>query len=106
LKFYNGPDYSNKYAQSQFSSSVNTLIGIDFKQQTISMKIGMYWFTIEEYQQFLNDIGPYEVNYLTFGYEKNYSYLVKVAKISDSPRHVIGTNEDGKYVYYTELDLK
>lgn len=105
LKFYNGPGYSNKYAKPQFSSSVNTLIGVDFKQKTIPMKIGMYWFTIEEYQEFLNEIGPYVINYLTFGYEKNYGYLVKLANIADSPRHVIGTNEDGNYVYYTEMDL-
>lgn len=105
LKFYNGPGYSNKYAKPQFSSSVNTLIGVDFKQKTIPMKIGMYWFTIEEYQEFLNEIGPYVINYLTFGYEKNYGYLVKLANIADSPRHVIGTNEDGDYVYYTEMDL-
>lgn len=105
LKFYNGPGYSNKYAKSQFSSSVNALIGIDFKQKTIPMKIGMYWFTIEEYQNFLNEIGPYVINYLTFGYEKNYGYLVKLSNITDSPRHVVGTNEDGDYVYYTEMDL-
>ena len=105
LKFYNGPGYSNKYAKPQFSSSTNTLIGVDFKQKTIPMKIGMYWFTIEEYQEFLNEIGPYVINYLTFGYEKNYGYLVKLANIADSPRHVVGTNEDGDYVYYTEMDL-
>lgn len=105
LKFYNGPGYSNKYAKSQFSSSVNTLLGVDFKQKTIPMKIGMYWFTIKEYQEFLNEIGPYVVNYLTFNYEPNYGYLVKLANITDSPRHVIGTNEDGDYVYYTEMDL-
>jgi hypothetical protein len=45
------------------------------------------------------------VNYLTFGYEKNYGYLVKLANITDSPRHIIGTNEQGNYVYYTEMDL-
>ena len=105
LKFYNGPGYSNKYAKPQFSSSTNTLIGVDFKQKTISMKVGMYWFTIEEYQEFLNEIGPYVVNYLTFGYEKNYGYLVKLANIADSPRYIIGTNEKGNYVYYTEMDL-
>lgn len=105
LKFYNGPGYSNKYAKPQFSSSVNTLIGVDFKQKTIPMKIGMYWFTIEEYQEFLNEIGPYVVNYLTFGYAKNYGYLVKLANIADSPRHVVGTNENGDCVYYTEMDL-
>ena len=105
LKFYNGPGYSNQYAKTQFSSSVNGLLGIDFKQQTIQMKIGMYWFTIEEYQEFLNEVSPYIINYLTFGYEKDYSYLVKMGKIADSPRHVIGKDKDGNCRYYTEMDL-
>ena len=105
LKFYNGPGYTNQYAKTQFSSSVNGLLGIDFKQQTIQMKIGMYWFTIEEYQEFLNEVNPYLINYLTFGYEKEYSYLVKMGKIADSPRHIVGKDKDGNCRYYTEMDL-
>ena len=42
LKFYNGPSFSNQYAKPQFSSSVSGLLGIDFKQQTIPMKVGLY----------------------------------------------------------------
>jgi hypothetical protein len=42
LKFYNGPGYTNQYAKPQFSTSVNGLLGVDFKQQTISMKVGLY----------------------------------------------------------------
>lgn len=42
LKFYNGPGFTNQYAKSQFSSAVNALLGIDFKQQTIPMKVGLY----------------------------------------------------------------
>ena len=105
LKFYNGPGYTNQYAKTQFSSSINGLLGIDFKQQTIQMKIGMYWFTIEEYQEFLNEVSPYVINYLTFGYEKEYSYLVKMGKIADSPRHIVGKDKDGNCRYYTEMDL-
>lgn len=105
LKFYNGPSFSNQYAKPQFSSSVSGLLGIDFKQQTIPMKVGLYWFTIEEYEKFLHEIGPHQVNYLTFNFAKDYGYLVKLGKISDSPRHVLGRDENGEYRYYTELDL-
>jgi hypothetical protein len=42
LKFYNGPNYTNQYAKPQFSTSVNGLLGVDFKQQVISMKVGLY----------------------------------------------------------------
>lgn len=105
LKFYNGPGFSNQYAKPQFSKSVNGLLGVDWKQQTIPMKVGLYWFTIEEYQEFLNCINPYEVNYLTFNYAPDYGYLVKLGKIADSTRHIVGRNENGDIVYYTEMDL-
>lgn len=105
LKFYNGPGFSNQYAKPQFSSSVLGLLGIDFKQQTIPMKVGLYWFTIEEYERFLHEIGPDQINYLTFNFAQDYGYLVKLGKINDSPRHVLGKDENGEYRYYTELDL-
>lgn len=105
LKFYNGPGFSNQYAKPQFSKSVNGLLGVDWKQQTIPMKVGLYWFTIEEYQEFLNCINPYEINYLTFNYAPDYGYLVKLGKIADSTRHIVGRNENGDIVYYTEMDL-
>ena len=105
LKFYNGPSFTNQYAKPQFSSASNMLLGVDFKQQTIPMKVGLYWFTIEEYQEFLDCIGPYQVNYITFDFDKKYGYLVKSGKISDSVKHILGTDEDGNKRYYTEIDL-
>lgn len=105
LKFYNGPSFTNQYAKTQFSSSTNALLGVDFKQQTIPMKVGLYWFTIEEYQEFLECIGPYQVNYITFDFDDEYGYLVKSGKIADSVKYAIGTDENGKKRYYTELDL-
>lgn len=105
LKFYNGPSFTNQYAKAQFSSASNSLLGVEFKQQTIPMKVGLYWFTIEEYQQFLDCIGPYHVNYITFNFDDQYGYLVKSGKIGDSVKHIIGTDADGNKRYYTELDL-
>ena len=104
LKFYNGPSFSNEYSTPMFSSSSGSLMGVNFKIQPIKFKIGMYWFTIDEYQKFIDWINPYEINYLSFGFESDYGYLVKLANISDSPRHVIGYDR-GKPVYYTEMEL-
>ena len=42
LKFYNGPSFTNQYAKAQFSSANNALLGVEFKQQTIPMKVGLY----------------------------------------------------------------
>lgn len=106
LKFYNGPSFANQYAKAQFSSTNNMLLGVDFKQQTtIPMKVGLYWFTIEEYQKFLDCINPFHINYLTFDFNDKYGYLVKSGKIADSPRYIIGKDQDGQNRYYTELDL-
>lgn len=89
IKFYNGPSYTNKYSSPQFSSASGNLLGIDFKQQTISFKVGLYYFTIEDYQLFLDYLSPYKVDYLSFGFDDKWSYLVKPSAISDSPRYVL-----------------
>lgn len=104
LKFYNGPSFSNTYSQPQFSPSAGNLTGVSFKQQTIPFKVGVYWISIEKYQEFLEWLNPYRIDYLTFNFEPKWSYLVKLGKITDSPRHIVGY-EDNEPRYYTELDL-
>lgn len=104
LKFYNGPSFSNEYTKPQFSSSSGSLTGVSFNRQQITFKMGAYWFSIEEWQDFIDWINAYEVNYLTFTHSPDYGYLVKLAKIADSPRYIVGY-EDGQPRYYTEMDL-
>ena len=89
-KFFNGPSFTNKYSSPQFDKSKGDLLGIDFKQQQISFKIGVYWISIAQYQCFLSWLDPYEVGTLEFGYNDYYGYLVKLAKREDSTRYVVG----------------
>ena len=104
LKFYNGPSFSNEYSKTQFSNASGNLLGVTFNRQQIGFKVGMYYFSISDWQDFIEWINPYEVNYLTFSHAPEYGYLVKLAKIEDTPRYVVG-NEDGKPMYYTEMTL-
>ena len=104
LKFYNGANFSNEYSSSQFSDLGNNLLGVSIKQQTIQFKIGMYWFNMEDYRKFLNWLDPYVVNYLSFGFNSDYGYLVKLGSIADSPKYIVGY-EDNEPQYYTELTL-
>jgi len=104
LQFYNGPSFSNEYTNPQFESSSGTLMGINFKTQTLKFKIGVYWINIEDYQKFLKFLDPYEIDYLSFGFNRQYAYLVKLSSISDSTRTIVG-KEDNNYMYYTEMTL-
>lgn len=104
LKFYNGSNFSNEYTKPLFDASHGHLMGVNFKQQTIQFKIGMYWFGMEDYRKFLNWLDPYEVNYLSFDFNPDYSYLVKLASFTDSPKYIVG-KENGEPRYYTELTL-
>ena len=40
-----------------------------------------------------------------FDFEDKYDYLVKLSKIGDSTRYIIGRNENNEPCYYTELNL-
>lgn len=104
LKFYNGPDFSNEYTKPQFDNASGNLQGVTFNRQTITFTIGVYWFSIEEYRKLLHWLNPLKISYLTFGFNKNFRYNVKLSKRGDSTRWVIG-KEDGEPRYYTELPL-
>ena len=122
LKFYNGPGFSNDYTQPQFESAAGQLTGVKFKTQQISFTIGVYWISIEHYRQLIYWLHPYEINTLSFGFDTNHYYQVKLANISDSARSIIGKEVVGYKVttdypagdpkqpivenrYYTELKL-
>jgi hypothetical protein len=49
---------------------------------------------------------PLEVNYLSFGFQPDWRYLVKLSSRADSDRYIIGCNDDQEDLYYTEFDLK
>lgn len=105
LKFYNGPSFSNEYTTPQFQSSSGNITRIKFNRQTLSFKIGIYWFTAEDYQYILNWLNAYEIDYLTFDFNPDYSYLVKLTGRSDSQRTFLGYDNNSNPVYYTEMTL-
>ena len=104
LKFYNGPGFSNEYSKPQFDNSGGDLQGVNFNKQTISFTIGIYWFNMKQYRLMLNWLNPLEVNYLIFGFNPDYRYNVKLSKLGDSTKWIVG-KEDGETMYYTEIPL-
>lgn len=103
LKFYNGPQFSNQYGKTQWGES-NYLLGVTFNTTKIDFTIGLYYFTIEEYQRFLHDFNPYRIDNLSFSFNSNWRYLVKPTQIPSSTRYIVG-NEDGEPCYYTEVKM-
>ena len=104
LKFYNGPSFSNEYTKPQFEANAGELMGVTFNRNVISFTIGVYWISIEHYRLLLNWLDPLITDYICFGFEPNFRYNVKLSKIGDSTRWVVG-KENGKPMYYTELNL-
>lgn len=103
LKFYNGPQFSNQYGQTQWGES-NYFTGVKFSTVKIDFTIGLYCFTIEEYQRFLHEFNPYRIDNLRFSFSPNWRYLVKPTQIPSSTRNIIG-QEDGEPYYYTEIKM-
>ena len=107
LKFYNGPGFSNEYSKPQFSQYTN-LLGVNLNTQTISFKIGVYWIDIDTYRKFLDWLNPFIIDTLAFGFDNQYCYQVKLSKIQDSPRYIVGhekRDNDSVPMYYTEFTL-
>ena len=104
LKFYNGAGFSNEYSKPQFDNSGGDLQGVNFNKQTISFTIGVYWINIKQYRLMLNWLNPLEVDYLIFGFNPDYRYNVKLSKLGDSTKWIVG-KENGEPMYYTEIPL-
>lgn len=108
LKFYNGPSFSNEYTKPQFDNAGGKIVGVNFNKQTISFTIGVYWISIDHYRLLINWLHPLKTSYLIFGYNRKYRYNVKLSKIGDSTRWVLGyetINKEKVPMYYTELSL-
>ena len=107
LKFYNGPQFSNQYGKTQWGES-NYLLGVTFNTTKIDFTIGLYYFTIEEYQKFLHDFNPYRIDNLSFSFNPNWRYLVKPTQIPNSTRYIVGNERVGdkdEPCYYTEVKM-
>ena len=105
LKFYNGPSFSNNYTKPQFETASSRLTGVTFNTQQISFTIAVYAVTEEKYRELIYVLHPYEINMLGFSFEQDYGYMVKLSKIQDSIRWVIGKDSNNNDLYYTELQL-
>ena len=103
LKFYNGPSFSNEYTSPQFAKN-KEFIGVNFEQQKISFKIGVYWISIEDYRKFLEWLNPYIISNLSFTFNSQWYYLAKLTGKEDSTRYILGY-ESGEPRYYSELTL-
>ena len=108
LKFYNGPSFSNEYTKPQFDNAGGKLLGVSFNKQTIDFTIGVYWISIEHYRLLIDWLNPLKVADLSFGHSPKYRYNVKLSKIGDSTRWIVGHESiegQSKPMYYTELNL-
>ena len=105
LQFYNGPKFSNTYNEPQFDRAAKQLSGISFETQELSLTIGVYGFTIDVYRRLLRLFDAYSVGNLSFSFDKEHFYIVKVSSLKDSTRYVLPTKLNGQYAYYTELDI-
>lgn len=104
LKFYNGPTFTNQYVNPQFESAAAQLTGVNFKPQTISFTMGVYWISEEDYRKLIYLLNPYEINNLMFDFDKDHYYYVKLSSRENGIRYIVG-KEDNKPMYYTEIQL-
>lgn len=98
LKASVGPSFSNNYTKPQFESSAGQLQGVTFNTFQIRFKIGLYWISDDHYRKFLKWFDPYKVDFLKFEYDKNWSYQVKLASISEGTKYVLGYENKTAYL--------
>lgn len=100
LQFVNTPEFSNNIIAPDFSSRTY-YTGISKGSRELSFTIMLDEITFEDYKDFLYWLNMDDSGDLSFDYNPNYSYEVKVSGISPGEFNPI--NNTGKY--YVEIDL-
>jgi hypothetical protein len=49
---------------------------------------------------------PMAIDQLMFDYDTDYYYYAKLSSVGDATKYIIGKDEQGKELYYAELDVK
>ena len=106
LKFYGGSTYSNQYTKPQFESSTGNLTGISFNTPKVDFTIGAYWISEDDYRQLIYWLNPYEISALTFDFEPNYYYQVKLASVEQGIRYIVGIEKNYDREISTAADLE
>jgi len=102
LKFVNGPSFSNEYSSPQYDHATGNLTGVKFTRMQVSFNICSYGVSAKEYRSLILALGPYEIDYLSFDYDKKLCYLAKTISTKEAVKTIIGVNTDGEDVYLVE----
>lgn len=106
LKFHSGPTWSNDYSQPQYGS-YGDLLGVNFSTWSISLKIGLYAISEDDWRRFLLWMSPFTVGWLRFGYDgSKWQYQCKVASITEGSRYSLFHDSEGIERYYGETTVK
>lgn len=103
LRFHTGPAATASYSKPQFGQYGN-LLGVEYDTMQVSFKIGLYYITENDWRTFLEDFDPLKVEWLYFGFEKDWKYHCRCSKIADTSRRVLKKTDDGT-LYYAETTL-
>lgn len=106
-KFVNGPSFSNQYSSPQYDHATGNLTGVKFSRMKTSFPVCVYGVTAEKYREFIDALGPYEVDYLAFAYDTKLAYLAKTTDLKEGTKYVVGRTggENPQDLYMVELTL-
>lgn len=105
LKWTGAGSITNSYSNSMYETN-KTLLGISTKTKSKNLRLGLFAITEEEYRKFLYWMDPMAIDQLMFDYDTDYYYYAKLSSVGDATKYIIGKDEQGKELYYAELDVK
>lgn len=94
----------NNYSAPIYGNNAQSLISTTFDGAKLSLNLGLYGITQEDYRKFFNWMDPLIVDKLYLNYDKEYYYVSKVANISEATKYIIGY-QNNKTLYYAEVKV-
>lgn len=104
LKFSNSPSFSNEFVIPPYGGKTYYL-GTTEENRTVSFKVMLLDTTLYNYKKVIGLLGSRTSGILSFDYDSNYGYEVKLDSISDGVYTVSENCEAGYELYNVEFEI-
>lgn len=104
LRFSNAPNFSNNFTEVPFGERTY-FSGVTKTNKTFNFNIQLDKILLSEYRDFLEWLSPDSSGTLSFDYNPNYGYEVKLNSLTEGEFQVVKTADHNEDFYYVSLSL-
>jgi phage-related protein len=104
LSFSNTPQFGDEFVVPQYGDRT-FYTGTTKSNRAFSMKISLDKITLRQYRDLLAWLNPNSTGNLSFDFDPNYGYEVKLSSISQGQFYILKETNNNEDFYYVDFDI-